>query len=93
MHEKVLNGMRALVLASRYVMTDHAENEMDDEGFTIYDVESAILTGTIQKRQKDQETGEWKYVVRGNALSGIDLCVVAKIGPMGKLVFITVFTP
>ena len=41
-------------------MTLHAEEEMDDDGLTIFDVECAILTGEIVQRQKDHGTGEWK---------------------------------
>ena len=42
-------------------MTLHAEEEMNNDDFTIYDVESAILTGKIVERQRDRETAELKY--------------------------------
>ncbi len=51
-------------------MTIHADDEMDEDGLTIFDVESAILSGKIIERQKDQSTGEWKYLVRGESLAG-----------------------
>jgi len=41
-------------------MTIHAEEEMDEDGLSIFDVERAILTGDIIERQKDRETEEWK---------------------------------
>lgn len=47
-------------------MTIHAEEEMDEDSLSIFDVERAILTGDIIERQKDRETGEWKYLVRGS---------------------------
>jgi hypothetical protein len=39
--------MRRKVRAGHYVMTLHAEDEMDADGLSIYDVESAVLTGEI----------------------------------------------
>ena len=37
-------------------MTLHAEEEMDDDGLSIFDVERALLTGEIIERQKDYQT-------------------------------------
>ncbi|MCX8068363.1 MAG: DUF4258 domain-containing protein [Anaerolineae bacterium] len=72
-------------------MTLHAEEEMSDDGLTIYDVERCILTGEIIERQRDIRTGEWKYLVKGQTLDGDAIVVVAKLSPTGKLVFITVY--
>ena len=41
----------------------HAEEEMNNDGLTIYDLESAILTGKIVERQRDRETAELKYCI------------------------------
>jgi hypothetical protein len=91
MFDRVLNRMRELVRARQYVMTIHAEDEMDVDGLTIYDVESAVLAGRIIERQRDRTSAEWKYVVSGQSLGGDSVTVVAKVGPADKLVFITVF--
>lgn len=73
-------------------MTVHAEEEMDADGLSIYDVESAFLTGKIVERQSDPGWGEQKYVVRGRPLEGSDsVVVVAKLGPTGKVVILTVY--
>jgi len=72
-------------------MTVHADDEMDEDGLTIFDVESVILSGKIIERQKDQSTGEWKYLVKGESLAGESAVTVTKISPTGKLVFLTVF--
>ena len=72
-------------------MTLHAEGEMNSDGLTIYDVESAVLTGRITERQRDRASAEWKYLVSGQSLAGDSVTVVAKFGPADKLVFITVF--
>jgi hypothetical protein len=53
MFDRILNRMRGLVRAREYVMTVHAEDEMDADGLTIYEVESVVLTGRIEERQKD----------------------------------------
>lgn len=89
--DRILNQMRDRIRTRRYIMTIHAEEEMDNDDLTIFDIESVVLTGTIVERQKDATTGEPKYVVRGKALSGDRAAVVARIGRTKKLIFITVY--
>jgi hypothetical protein len=72
-------------------MTLHAEEEMSDDELTIFDVERGILTGEIVERQKEAETGEWKYLVKGQTVAGGEIVVVTKISLTGKLVIITVY--
>ncbi|MEZ4836872.1 MAG: DUF4258 domain-containing protein [Caldilineaceae bacterium] len=72
-------------------MTLHAEEEMNDDGLSIFDVERAILTGEVTERQADHATDEWKYLVFGQSIHGEVVSVVAKISVTGKLVIITVF--
>ena len=84
--------MRDLVGLGLYVMTTHADEEADADDFSVFDVESAILTGKIVDRQKETETAEWKYVISGKAVDGRHLSVVAKIGTsMQMLYIITVY--
>ena len=66
---------------------------MNDDDYTVYDVECGILTGRILERQKDEETGEWKYRVNGRTISDNEIELAAKFGPTGKLVIITVYEP
>ena len=91
MYPRVLGQLREKVRNRQYVMTIHAEEEMDDDDFSIFDVESGILSGKIRERQKDQNTGEWKYVIEGQTLVGDSIAVVAKIGATEKLVILTVW--
>ena len=91
MFDRILKRMRELVRARKYVMTVHAEDEMNSDGLTIYDVESIILTGQITERQRDRASAEWKYLVSGRSLAADSATVVAKFGPTSRLVFITVF--
>ena len=72
-------------------MTLHGEEEKDLEAFTIFDVENGILTGSIVERQKDVDTGEWKYVTEGEALDHRYVGIVGKLSPTDKLVIITVY--
>jgi hypothetical protein len=83
--------MRERVRARRYVMTLHAEDEMNDDGLSIFDVESGILTGEIIERQKEA-AGEWKYLVSGKTMTDNDIVVVGKLSLTGKLVIITVYS-
>ena len=91
MFDRMLRRMQEKVRTRQYVMTLHAEEEMNDDGLTIFDVEHAILTGEIVERKKDQVTGEWKYLIRGLALEENQVGVVSKLSPTGKLVIITVY--
>lgn len=50
MPSRILEKIRARVRARQYVMTLHAEEEMEQDGFSIFDVEHALLTGTIISR-------------------------------------------
>ena len=91
MYPRILTQMRDKVRSRKYVMTLHAEEEMDDDNLSIFDVESGVLTGNIRERQKDQNTDEWKYLIEGQTLSGDSIVVVGKISPTNMLVLITVW--
>ena len=77
-----------LVRHGLYVMTTHADEEADADDFSIFDVESAVLTGEIVQRQKETETGEWKYVISGEAADGRQIAVVAKFGTSAQILYI-----
>jgi hypothetical protein len=91
MFERVLKKFRDRTRALQFVVTLHAVEELEDEGLSVLDVERAILTGKITRRQRDAVTGEWKYLVRGHTLSNDDIVVVAKLSPTDKLVIITIY--
>lgn len=91
MFERILKQMREKIRTRQYVMTLHAEEEMDNEGLAIYDVERGILTGKIIERLKDRVTDEWKYLVDGQTIAGDGVVVVTKLSKTDKLVIITVY--
>lgn len=74
------------------MVTIHADEEMDDDDLTIFDVENVVLTGEIIERQKDRETSESKYLVRGKTVDASEsVTAVVKFGSSGKLVVITIY--
>jgi hypothetical protein len=91
MFEKIRDKMREKIRKLDFVMTVHAEEEMENDGLSIFDIEGGILSGEIVERQKDTETGEWKYLIGGKTLDDDDIMIVAKIGPTEKLVIITLY--
>jgi len=91
MFELILRKMREKVRSLEYVVTLHAEEEMNNDDLSVYDVESGILTGAILERQRDRSTDEWKYCIRGETTEGDQIEVIAKLSPTDKLVIITVY--
>jgi len=90
-HKRILQLMQEKIRTRQYVMTLHADEEMNDDGLTIFDVERGILTGQIIERQRDHHTGEWKYLVQGQTVAENLVVVVSKLSPTEKLVIITVY--
>ena len=89
---RTLERIRARVRERRYVMTLHAEEEMEEDGLRIVDVENAILTGRIVGRQTDRGSRERKYLVRGRGADATQAVVaVVKFGPTDLLVIVTVY--
>jgi len=91
MFERILKRMQDKVRTGQYVMTLHAEEEMNDDELTVFDVEHGILTGEIIERQKDQATSEWKYLVRGQTFAGDSVVMAVKLSFTDKLVIITLY--
>jgi len=69
----------------------HAAEELDDDDLTIFDLENIILTGAIVERQRDRQTREVKYILRGYTLSDVPAETVVKIAPDGNLFVITIY--
>ena len=92
MSSRVLAKLRALIRSRQYVMTLHADEEMDADGFSIVDVENALLTGELVGRQTDRQSRERKYLIQGpSADRTTDLVVVVKFGLGDQLVIVTVY--
>lgn len=91
MYDSILKRMQECIRTRQYVMTLHAEEEMDNDNLSIFDVERGVLTGMIIERQKDRDTEEWKYLIEGRTLTNERVVVVARLSHTGKLVMITVY--
>ena len=91
MFERILSRIQEKIRQRQYVVTLHARREMNEDDLTIYDVEHVILSGKILERQRDLETNEAKFRVHGRTVVGVDVEVIVKISPTGKLVVITVY--
>jgi len=86
-----ITRIRDLVRALKYLVSLHAAEELEDENLTILDLENIILTGEIIERQRDRQTREVKFVVRGLTIEGHAAETIVKIAPLGALFFITVY--
>ena len=91
MYSRILKRMREALRRRNYIVTLHAVEEMDDDEFSIFDVEHCILHGEIIGRQKEHKTTEWKYLVQGATFKERGICVVTKMSITGKLVIITLY--
>ena len=91
MFDQILQEIEEKVRNQEYVLTLHAEDEMAQDELTSFDVENTLLTGEIVGRQRDSQTGEWKYVVEGRTLGSEIAVVVTKLAFNRKLVIITVY--
>ncbi len=89
MYENVLKRLRLSVLQNDYLLTFHVEEELKDDDLTIFDLESAILSGEIIQRQKDFQTSEYKYKLNGKTLTGEILEVIVKFSLRGRTIIIT----
>ncbi len=91
MYLRILKKLLDCIRHNQYVVSVHAVEELEEDDLSIFDLERAVLNGDIVERQKDKKSGEWKYVVRGNAIDGRQVVVITKFGPTGKAIIITVF--
>jgi hypothetical protein len=83
--------IRELIRSLKYVVTQHASEELEDDNLSILDLENIVLTGQIIERQRDRKTQEAKCVISGVTLDGVAAEVIGKIGPTGRLIIITVY--
>jgi len=90
-YERILLRMRELIRQGRYVLTVHAEEEMEADAMSVFDVEQCVLTGRIVERQRDRATGGWKYLIHGRTTTPQRAAVVARLGPIQTLIVLTVF--
>ncbi|MBI4582096.1 MAG: DUF4258 domain-containing protein [Planctomycetes bacterium] len=81
---------RRKVALGRYELTGHAKDEMEQDGFSIGDVKSAVYSSRIVGVQHHGR-GPRKYVVAGKAEDRRPLRLVCRLTATGQLRIITVF--
>ncbi len=91
MARSTINQLRNLIRTLNYVVSTHAAEELEDDEFSILDLENLIFTGQITERQRDVQTRGIKYVVSGVTLDGNHAQTVVKVGFTGKLIIITIY--
>ncbi len=91
MYDEVLVAMQLCVQDGRASLTNHAYDEMAEDGFFVFDLEQCIYTGTIVERQWDDGFQDWKYLVYGKSADEEDLAIVVQWDRNKNLVFITTY--
>ena len=87
MYPRILQQIQAFIRQGAYVLSVHVENELEDDGFTDQDLETAILNGEIVRRERDN-IGRLKYVLEGTALDGRGLTAVVQPFQIRQLIVI-----
>lgn len=82
-----ISQIQLLVRNGLYYLTEHADDEAIIDGFDIYDVEYAILTGKIRRAWPKED----KYEIVGSSLDGRVMGVICRITTSGKVRVITVY--
>jgi hypothetical protein len=91
MYPRILAKIRAVVQQGNYVLSIHAENELANDNLNEQDLEAAILSGTIIRRERDP-IGRVKYVIEGRTLGRSGLTAVVQLFQTRQLaVIITVY--
>ena len=91
MFKRILAEMRRAASAELVYLTEHARDEMADDGLTFQDVINCILTGEIVDCQYDVGRAENKYVIYGDCLGEDEMAVVAKLTYNNNVGVITVY--
>lgn len=83
--------IRLAILDHRYVLSEHAYDEMDADRLDALDVESAILTGAVVRELTDDARGT-RYVVEGKACDlATDVGVVVRFVEREQALIVTVY--
>ena len=91
MASRELERIRNAILEGRYTLTEHAYDEMEQDHLDVLDVESAVLTGVIDKVLTVDPRGT-RFVVMGNATDQeTPVAVVVRFVEHDQLLIITVY--
>ena len=85
-----LRRMRQLVVARRYYLSVHAEEEMWADGLERLDLEYCILHGRIEKRMS-RDFRSTRYRIEGPARDGRKIHLICRFHVIRDLMIITVY--
>lgn len=86
----VVSRIKAAVREGRYQITEHADEEAQDDGFDMLDVCNALLEGKLFSRYTRDPRGK-RYKFRGPSKEGRMTCVVCRFNEEREVRVITVF--
>lgn len=90
MPRRIIDKIRNTIRTGNYDVTYHAVEEMAEDKLGILDVESAVLSGKIIKRQKDDPRGV-KYVKGVGSNQSTPIGAVGRFKETGIFLIITVY--
>ena len=86
----IIDGIRSKIRSRDYFISSHAEDEMAEDGFERRDVDSAILSGRIDRKLTHDPRGA-RYRIEGPAEDGRLMRVLCRFREDRSLVIITVY--
>jgi hypothetical protein len=91
MPQRLLERIQVAILSGDYDLTRHVNDEMVEDGLSIFDVERAILSGEITKTETDDPRGP-RYTIIGLAEDQeTEVGVVGRFTETGIYLIITVY--
>ena len=85
-----IERIRQAILAQRYRISAHANDEMADDALESQDIEAIIVTGMIADRFTHDPRGT-RYEVAGTTTDGRSASVVCRFLSSGVLLIITAY--
>ena len=83
--------IRTAIMHGDYDLTQHAIEEMAEDGLILADVETAILKGVLAKTETDDPRGV-RYTMHGWSLDGhIEVGVVGRFTETGIFLIVTAY--
>ena len=89
MYEFELKRIQRLVKSGKFVMTDHAIDEMNEDNLMFADIKNIVATGEIINVRRDERSNEKKYNIAGETLECYQAEIICKV--ISDVVIITVY--
>lgn len=91
MANHTLHSIQEAISHGEYDVTVHAVEEMAEDGLDIFDIECAVMNGSLAKTESDDPRGT-KYTIVGEAVNGrTRVAIVGRFKETGVFLIITVY--